>query len=107
MVMEKFRAILVLTLLLTGFQSDAQLKYLVDDFEGMAENQSELKKEGCFSFGNANASAQKTFTAEFGYSGHRSMEISWNGKKSFGGWGKGLGQMVDLVPGEDFLNFYI
>nr|MBA3901099.1 hypothetical protein [Bacteroidota bacterium] len=87
--------------------SKAQLKYLVDDFEGMAEKQSDFKKEGIFSFGSAKITAQNTFTTGSGYSGHRSMMVNWSGRDKFGGWGIGLGRMVDLNPEEDYFNFYI
>jgi hypothetical protein len=106
MVMKKKIAVMCIFLLAT-FPCIAQLKYLVDDFEGLAENQVDFKKEGYFSFGNAKTSAQSKFTTGNGYSGERAIKITWNGTNKFGGWGKGLGMMVDLIPEEDFFNFYI
>jgi hypothetical protein len=85
----------------------AQLKYLVDDFEGLADLQTDFKKEGLFAFGNAKISAQKNLNTGKGYSGNRAIKVNWKGNEKFGGWGKGLGMLVELNPSEDYFNFYI
>ncbi|HET6243041.1 MAG: hypothetical protein H0V01_09415 [Bacteroidetes bacterium] len=96
-----------LLLIIPNTNAFGQIKFIVDDFEGMAEAQKDLKKSGIFSFGNANTVIKKHLTVGNGYSGNRAIMVNWNGKDSFGGWGKGIGRHIELNPMEDFLNFYV
>jgi hypothetical protein len=85
----------------------AQLKFLVEDFEGLKEGTSELSQNGIFTYGNLNAEIENKMTTMKAYSGKRSIVISKNGKMEFGGWGKGLSINVELNPAEDHFNFYV
>jgi beta-mannanase len=96
--------ILILLLCVNCF---GQLKFLVEDFEGLVESQSNFKKEGIFSFGSAKPVVESSKVTGSGYSGSKAIRVNWNGKDKFGGWGIGLGRMVDLIVEEDYLNFYI
>jgi hypothetical protein len=85
----------------------SQLKFLVEDFEGMNESgQGDLPANGFFTFGNLRMSVEKTGTGH-GYSGDRSMRITRAGKFDHGGWGKGISSLVSLDQSVDYLNFYV
>ena len=98
---------IVLFLLMTVRQSQAQLKFILEDFEGLAEGQTDLKMEGLFTYGNAKAFAGQKITTGNGYSGERALKIEWNGKEHFGGWGKGVGLNIELDVYHDYFNFYV
>jgi hypothetical protein len=98
--------ITVLLAWLSAGLANAQLKFVIEDFEGMALSQSEFRQEGVFTFGSAEASVDQKTTKGYGYSGDRSLRISWNQKKLFGGWGKGITMYTELNRDEDYLNFY-
>jgi hypothetical protein len=100
------RNLLVLVLCLMTSVSYGQLKFVIEDFEGMATDQSDFKHEGLFTFGSALANVDQKPTTGYGYSGDRALRIGWNGKKPYGGWGKGITMNVELSPAEDYLNFY-
>ena len=92
--------------------SNAQLKFILEDFEGFSNGSSNMKANGVFAFGNGNAvidykpetrGREKTFN----YLGERYITISNNGKYSYGGWGKGVVLNIDLDASTDYLNFYM
>jgi beta-mannanase len=93
-------------LLLLPFFSSAQLKYLIEDFEGLADGNSGLKPNGLFAFGNIDATI-KTHNTEKDYSGSRYIMLLKEGEKDFGGWGKGVGMNMELDYSTDYVNFYI
>ena len=98
---------LFLLLFSTAQQSEAQLKFILEDFEGLANGQTDLKKEGLFAYGSAKTAGEQKTTTGSGYSGERALKIEWNGKDHFGGWGKGIGLNIELDVQQDYFNFYV
>ncbi|MGZ3883295.1 MAG: glycoside hydrolase family 26 protein [Bacteroidia bacterium] len=94
--------------LFTGITSaPAQLKFLIDDFEGLTEGMSDLKKNGIFTFGNIEASIDTKMPVQKNYSGMRCIFLEKKGKAAYGGWGKGVGLNMELNAATDHLNFYV
>ncbi len=96
---------------LTDF-SKAQLKFIVEDFEGYADGSKDLKENGVFTFGNIDAVTDSKIHEQNpnkhkDYLGQRALKIEKKGKKDFGGWGKGIGLNIELDPQKDYLNFFI
>lgn len=89
------------------FSASAQLKFLVEDFEGMTEGMSDLKKCGIFTFGNIEASIDTKMPVQKNYSGKRCVFLEKKGKMDYGGWGKGIGLNMELNVATDHLNFYV
>lgn len=106
--MKTYKKLFVpLLFLLFHNASYAQLKYLIEDFEGLAEYQENMKKEGIFSYGSIRPEINSEATEGNGYSGKRCIKLEWNKKElQYGGWGKGISAFVELNPSEDFFNFY-
>jgi hypothetical protein len=86
--------------------ASAQLKFLIEDFEGLSNSTASLKANGIFTFGNIQAAISK-HSNEKDYSGTRYITLSKNGNQSFGGWGKGITQNAELDYSTDYFNFYI
>ena len=63
-------------------QVKAQLKFLVEDFEGHGVGNLNENNQGFFTFGIIDASIQKNQNTESGYSGSRSLQIKLNSKKT-------------------------
>ncbi|OFY85296.1 MAG: hypothetical protein A3F72_19125 [Bacteroidetes bacterium RIFCSPLOWO2_12_FULL_35_15] len=84
----------------------AQLKFVVEDFEGFADGVSDLKANGVFAYGNTKVTVEQN-TSQMNYSGDRFLKIKKEGNMDYGGWGKGLNLFVDLDPSVDYLNFYV
>ena len=87
--------------------ANAQIKTIIDDFEGYADGQTFFSKEGIFSYGDASIMCEQKVTTGHGYSGLRAMKVMFRGEKAYAGWGKGLGLFKELDVNTDFLNFYI
>jgi beta-mannanase len=88
--------------------AEAQLKFLLEDFEGLADGSSGLKENGVFSFGFAKVEVDsKVHAVPLDYCGRKALRIERTDKPAYGGWGKGIGANIDLVPTEDYLNFYV
>jgi hypothetical protein len=86
--------------------SNAQLKFLIEDFEGLTNAPSALKENGIFTYGSLAAQVSR-HDNEKDYSGSRYIAFASNGSKSFGGWGKGITQNIELDYSTDYFNFYI
>ncbi len=104
---------IIFTALLLAFASvtNAQLKFIVEDFEGCADGTGDLKKNGLFTFGNTSAEIDSRILKNNpkkykDYLGQRSLKVEQNTKVDFGGWGKGVGLNVELDRLTDHLNFY-
>lgn len=97
----------VILLSIASKTTEAQVITILEDFEGLADNQQEFVKEGIFSYGSAWLRADQGPTTGSGYSGHRAMQVVWTGREYFGGWGKGLGLLKELDRERDFLCFYV
>lgn len=85
----------------------AQLKFVVDDFEGFADGDADLKRNGVFSFGSCKANIVSNLDKDKAYSGARAVKLKKNGKLKYGGWGKGIGVNIVLDVSRDYLNFYV
>lgn len=86
----------------------AQLKYVIEDFEGCDYGPKDLKPNGLFVYGNIKANIDgKMSVPNAAYSGERSIKITEEGSLKFGGWGKGIGAYVELDVTKDYLNFYV
>lgn len=85
----------------------AQVKLLIDDFEGYTEDPAFLASAGVFTYGSMKATTQKNSLNPEGYAGNSALQISWQGNDRFGGWGKGLGAPVNLDAGSDYLHLFV
>src|ERR1044071_8009092 len=95
-------------LFLQQLSSPAQLKFLIEDFEGFSNGISDLHKNGVFDYGNIKAEVQKVKSnKEPFYIEDRCIAIKKEGKQDHGGWGKGISLNVELDPSKDYLNFYL
>jgi hypothetical protein len=106
------RKILFLLLLPLMNELNAQLKFIVEDFEGYADGVNDLKENGLFAFGDVKANIDSKIheanTTRFkDYLGQKALKIETRGQTNFGGWGKGIGLNVELEKEKDFLNFYV
>ena len=90
-----------------SFSANAQLKFIIEDFEGFADGNTDLGPNGVFVFGNMHAGIETQKPVHKSYSGDRDICISKKGKEEFGGWGKGVGLNVELDPYKDRLDFYV
>lgn len=99
--------LLISIFLLFTDASKAQLKSLIEDFEGFADGQTEMKDEGVFSYGGINLMTLQHITSGYGYSGERALKVQWTGKEWFGGWGVGVGVYKELDVKTDYFNFYL
>lgn len=101
------RSIIAALLVCAFVRSPSQLKFLLEDFEGMNENVAgDLPANGFFTYGNFKMSVEKT-GEHHGYSGERNMRITRTAKLDHGGWGKGVSVLVSLDQSTDYLNFYV
>ncbi|MGQ0827245.1 MAG: glycoside hydrolase family 26 protein [Bacteroidota bacterium] len=103
---QSSKFILIVFLLLAN-SVNAQLKFVVEDFEGFADGTSDLKANGVFTFGNIKAAVNSKVTDDKGYLGERVIELNKTGNLDYGGWGKGLSLNVELFPNQDYLNFFV
>jgi len=85
----------------------AQLKTVIEDFEGYADGQTEMKEDGVFSYGGINLMALQHITYGYGYSGVRALKVQWTGKEWFGGWGIGVEVYKELNVNTDYFNSYL
>lgn len=105
--------LLTLTLTIFFITSNAQLKFIVEDFEGFSDGTTDLKNNGVFSYGNIKATIDYHIGHQQPYSGERSIRTyqttnsDGTTKKEFGGWGKGISLYVEIDPNRDYLNFYV
>ncbi|MFY9309043.1 MAG: glycosyl hydrolase [Bacteroidia bacterium] len=88
-------------------ESFAQLKFLIEDFEGCAEGHSDSdnKLNGFFAYGNVKASVVLQHSSP-DYIGQRFLQLNKGTSAVFGGWGKAVGSYVELALQTDYLNFF-
>ncbi len=100
--------LIVCTIVIFHIKIYAQLKYVVEDFEGFADGAADLKPNGVFAFGNIQATVDynENKSGKSEYKGQRFLRVSKSGKQEFGGWGKGISSYVELDANKDYLNFY-
>ncbi|MFL5752298.1 MAG: glycoside hydrolase family 26 protein [Bacteroidia bacterium] len=98
-------------LCLSAFILNAQLKFVIEDFEGFADGNTDFKINGIFTYGNIKASVDKFPSDQHSYSGQRYLKMNKDPdlakKMNYGGWGKGIGLNLVLDPQKDYLNFYL
>lgn len=99
--------LLSVLLIIICFTANAQLKFVVEDFEGFADGVSDLKENGVFTYGNIKATVDYQMSAQQAYSGERFLRVYKDGKTNFGGWGKGVTLNIELDPTKDYFNFYV
>jgi beta-mannanase len=85
----------------------AQLKFVVEDFEGVSDQAADMKLNGLFTFGCMELRVDHSKSNNLPYSGQTGVKVEKKGRETFGGWGKGLNQFVELHYHEDVLNFYV
>jgi len=89
----------------------AQLKFIIEDFEGFADGHSDLKINGVFTFGSISAGIDHKKILENKdkdpvYLGERYITINKLGNMDFGGWGKGINLFIEIDPTTDYFNFF-
>lgn len=99
-----FTGLLLIIIQHTAF---SQLKFIIEDFEGLTEGVSDFKSNGLFTYGSIKGKTTTKTIGDGEYAGDRCISISKEGKESFGGWGKGIGVNIELDASQDNLNFYI
>lgn len=85
----------------------AQLKFVIEDFEGFSDGAADLKANGVFTYGNIKANVDYRSGIQQAYAGERFLRVYKDGKTDFGGWGKGIGLNIELDPVRDHFNFYV
>jgi hypothetical protein len=85
----------------------AQLKFVIEDFEGFTDGISDLKPNGVFVFGNIKAGVSSKPAPQPAYAGERQVNLTVSGPEKYGGWGKGMGVNLNLDVSVDHFNFYI
>jgi hypothetical protein len=89
------------------YNTNAQLKFVIEDFEGIDYGPSDLKPNGIFVYGNIKANIDGTLSVQQPYSGERSLKVNKEGALNYGGWGKGISLNVELDVRKDYFNFYV
>ncbi len=79
---------------------------LVEDFEGISADTA-LKNEKFFSYGSVGIRLSDPKEGSDLLSGETTLEVEWKDKEPFGGWGKGVGENLDLDAETAYLNFRI
>lgn len=105
-----FKLFLSICFLLVQQLSHAQLKFLIDDFEGLADGAADIKPNGFFTYGSVKINISGDVYAagqKLVYAGKHAIKVETGGRDDFGGWGKGLNVNVELDQETDFFNFYI
>src|SRR5690349_12160470 len=90
-----------------GAAANAQLKFLLEDFEGFDKGSRQLTESGFFTFGDLKQDIELSKSTGAAYSGARCLRVSKVGRSEFGGWGKGVSLNVELDQRFDYLNFYV
>ncbi|HWY11741.1 MAG TPA: hypothetical protein VN026_10475 [Bacteroidia bacterium] len=80
---------------------------LVEDFEGLKGDSISLQKDRFFSYGSAKITLDSSNTDKALIASKNTLKINWNGKETYGGWGKGVGKNIDLNTETDHLNFRV
>jgi hypothetical protein len=85
----------------------AQLKFIVEDFEGFSDGIFSFNENGIFTFGCLNAKVDGAMCNGKSYSGQKAIRLEKSGKADFGGFGKGLNRCIELDQRTDYFNFYV
>jgi len=95
----------VILFALCPFRCNAQLKFVIEDFEGFADGPTDLTPNGVFKFGNRMANIEQEPPGR-GYPGGRFISVTRKSRPAYGGWGKGIGSCIELDASSDHFNFY-
>ncbi len=101
------KELLSIYLLLINCAAHAQVKTVIEDFEGFADGQTSFVNEGIYAYGDVRLMTEQKVTTGFGYSGLRALKVEWSAEKFYGGWGKGLDLFKELDANTDYFNFYV
>lgn len=85
----------------------AQLKFLIEDFEGLKPNSSSLGQSGLYRYGNCSVRTDLRNAGLGVYNGRQVLSVTKMDAGAFGGWGKGITFFVELDAASDFFNFYV
>ena len=80
---------------------------LAEDFEGLKGDSASLQTGKFFSYGSAKIVLDSSNMNKDLISSKTSLKVKWNGKETYGGWGKGVGQNVDMNTETDHFNFRV
>lgn len=103
------KIILLFACIISATLLRAQLKFVVEDFEGFANGNSHLKLNGVFTYGSLSATIEQAKIQQSSLPDHfgdRYITLKKEFKRDFAGWGKGIGLNIELDPRKDRLNFY-
>jgi len=84
-----------------------KIRLLVDDFEELVNDKASLRNERFFSYGSAGISLDNSLIDKSIYAGQSAIKVTWNSVETYGGWGKGVGENLDLDAETDYFNFRI
>lgn len=93
-------------LILISTNHNAQLKILLEDFEGFYTGTGDIKANGFYTYGNLEATADGSMCTGQTYSGKTALKIEKKGTQTYGGWGKGVTLYMNLDASTDYFNFY-
>lgn len=79
---------------------------LVDDFEDMRTDTS-LQQERFFEYGSVKIKLDTARVDAHPLALRAALKVTWNGEAEYGGWGKGVGENIELDVDKDHLNFRI
>ncbi len=82
-----------------------QVKAQIENFEGYHEGQKDLNAGALFIYGSIVSTVSTVQGPATGK--EKSLQVSWSGKDTYGGWGKGLGMELTLNPAEDHFNILV
>ena len=80
---------------------------LIDDFEGLKSDSISIQQVGFFGYGSAKISLDSSQIDNNMIASKTCLKVIWNGKDSYGGWGKGVGKNIDINTLTDYINFRI
>lgn len=98
---------LLLLLLLLNFSGYAQLKFIVQDFEGCSKSADDLSKISAFRYGSAQLKFSQSKCTGKGYSGRTAIEQYQEGGETYGGWGIGVTRLIQLETDKDYFNLFV
>lgn len=98
--------LIIILLLFLPFAATCQLKFIVEDFEGLSRSPESLAKAGAFSFGAVKLKMSQSQSSGKGYSGRSAIEQLHDGAHNYGGWGIGVFRLIQLDQEKDHFNFF-
>ena len=85
----------------------SQIKFIVEDFEGLENTKDSKYKNGWYEFGKTSTHV-KQHTEKINHRlGEKYLTVLNKDKVSFGGFGKTVNHLIELRQDSDYINFYI